>query len=105
MSRTDLPTRHFSVTSKLTHERADSHSMNIIGTFSLDGKGKVRAVFCSSFKDGADLRALVIDACICLSLLLQHGYTARAIRDKLTPSPQSILSTLIEEAIRVEEGK
>jgi hypothetical protein len=102
--RRELSSRRASVTSKLTHLRADGTNVHIVATFGFDERRKVREVFCSSFKDGTDLRALVMDACICLSLLLQHGYAVREVYNKMTPSPQSLLATLIEEAIKVEEN-
>lgn len=105
MSRTELDPRRLSITSKLTHTCADGTSLHVIATFGLDKTGKVREVFCSSFKDGADLRSLVMDACVCLSLLLQHGYSVQELRSKMTPTPHSLLATLVDEAIRIEENR
>jgi hypothetical protein len=105
MNRVSLPSRRLSVTSKLTHVTAADGQLHVIATFGLDDRHQVRELFCSSFKDGVDVRALVMDACVCLSLLLQHGYSVRELRDKLAPAPSSLLATLIDEAIKVEEGK
>lgn len=105
MTRVSLPSRRLSVTSKLTHVRADGAEMHVIATFGIDEQGRVREVFCSSFKDGMDLRALVIDSCVCLSLLMQHGYSVRDVRAKMVSSPHSLLATLVEEAIRLEEER
>lgn len=100
--RTELPPRRLSVTSKLSHVRADGSDLHVIATFGIDHQHKVREVFCSSFKDGADIRAFVMDACVCLSLLLQHGYSVQDLRGKMTPTPRSLLATLVDEAIKVE---
>lgn len=102
--RTPLSNRRQSVTSKLHHMQAGGGDLHVIATFGIE-RGRVREIMCSSFKDGADLRALVMDACIVMSLLLQHGYNVQELRAKLTPAPQSLLATLIDEAIKLEECK
>jgi len=104
VSRTTLSDRRLSITAKLTHIKADGGELHVIATFGLD-RGQVREVFCSSFKDGADVRGLVIDACVCMSLLLQHGYSVRDLKGKLIPAPQSVLATLVDAAIEIEGEK
>jgi hypothetical protein len=37
--------------------------------------GRLREIFCSGTKDGSELRALITDACIAVSHLLQRGAT------------------------------
>jgi hypothetical protein len=64
---------------------ADGREISLTVTFGFDGADNVREVFCADFKAGSDLHAVVMDACILLSRLLQHG-----------DPPEELASTLCE---------
>ena len=44
--------------------------------------------YAGGFRSGSDMEFTMHDACILISLLLQHGYEARDILTKLSRSPQ-----------------
>lgn len=104
MSRNPLKDRRFSVTVKVQHTWANGKTQKVLTTFGFDEQtGKIRELFCSDFKEGTDLHTLLMDACMTLSLLLQHGYAVDDIRNKLVPAPRSLLASLIDEAVRLEK--
>ena len=66
--RTVLPNRRPGCTTEIIHE---GHSY--IVTFGFDKVGRVREVFLRQNKTGSDIDSMMSDACIAISLLLQHG--------------------------------
>jgi len=107
MSRQQLPDRRPNVTAKIVHTNAAGYTKNLLVTFGFGEEGpartrRVREVFCADFKEGTDLHTLITDACVCLSLLLQHGYDAKVLRSKFMPAPKSLLHTLIDAAVELE---
>lgn len=112
MPRTPLPDRRPNVTMKVSHVFAGGREQNLLVTFGFDSlttpfgtKRRIAEIFCADFKEGTDLHTLITDACVCLSLLLQHGYDAPTLRAKFMPAPKSLLSTLIEAAIELEQDR
>lgn len=112
MPRQSLPDRRPNVTMKVMHRFAGDREQNLLVTFGfslvvtpMGHRQRVAEVFCADFKEGTDLHTLITDACVCLSLLLQHGYDAKALRTKFMPAPKSLLSTLIEAAIELEQER
>jgi hypothetical protein len=71
--------------------------MAMDATFGFDDVGEIREVFCTDWKAGSDNYAIVSDACILLSLLLQHGYNVEDITARLC-SPPSLIGALIAAA-------
>jgi len=63
--------------------------------------GSIREVFCSDFKAGSDQQSVVMDACILLSRLLQHGDAPAEILASMC-SPFSLIGS-IANAITEEE--
>lgn len=105
MSRVSLPDRRPSVTVKVYHVWANDRTNNLQVTFGFDEVGHVREMFCADFKEGTDMHVLIGDACVVMSLLLQHGYSVREVRHKLAPTPHSILATLLDTALEVESER
>lgn len=68
MTRTPLPNRRDGVTVPVVHR-----NQTFACTFSFDDSGHVREAFMRSTKEGNDFSALMVDACIAVSILLQHG--------------------------------
>lgn len=73
MTRIAIPNRRRQVTEIVTHITPSGESPYTV-TFGVHA-GRVLEVFCSSPKSGSDSQATVNDACIAISLLLQHGMT------------------------------
>lgn len=103
MTRVTLPSRRLNTTVKCRHEWASGNASKLLITFGFDEEGRVRELFCADFKEGTDMHTLVMDACVVLSLLLQHGYKASELRNKLAQAPQSLLATLVGEVAKMEE--
>jgi hypothetical protein len=62
-------------------------------TFGFNMAGDVAEVFCDDFKAGSDMHATVMDACILLSRLLQHGDTPEELAATLC-NPPSVIGTI-----------
>lgn len=104
MTRKELNPRRANFTAKIVHQWDAGREQKVVVTYGLDpSRRRVQEVFCSDFKEGTDLHTLIMDACVCLSLLLQHGYGVKELRSKLAPAPKSLLHTILEEAVRYEE--
>ena len=72
-------------------------------TFGYDDRRKIRELFCADFKEGNDMHTLIGDACVAISLLLQHGHSAQDVSNKMAPAPQSLLKTMVDAAITLEK--
>lgn len=105
VDRIPRPARYNSVNVKLTHSLGDNRGQSVIATYGLDRHGKVRAVFCASFKEGSEQNAVSMDGCKLLSLLLQHGYTPGELVDKLEGETRSVLGTIMRGAMEIENDK
>lgn len=105
MTRTPLPDRRRNVTEKVTHTLSNGAERGLLVTFGFDARGHVRELFCADFKEGTDMHGLIGDGCMAVSLLLQHGYRVSAIVDKMAPDPKSVLRTLVEAALRLEDER
>jgi hypothetical protein len=106
MTRLALPDRRQSVTILVTH---GNHEFT--ASFGLDHVGRVKEVFYSGLKTGTDMAALITDACILISILLQYGMSASQIAEKLGEnkpegssegSPASVIGTLSRAAAELE---
>lgn len=99
--RTKLPDRRYSSTVKVRWVRYDGKELNIQVTIGFDAEGKAREVFCGDFKAGSDNQAIVMDSCILLSRLLQHGDTPADLKASMCEPPSLIGA--IADAIQREE--
>ena len=72
MTRQRLPDRRASVTDRVEFDSA-GRTYRVHVTVGFDAAGAPREVFCAAWKSGAELQSIVIDACILMSRLLQHG--------------------------------
>jgi hypothetical protein len=108
MTRTSLPNRRPNETVELMFN--DTRYEVTIGFFPTTGR--VGEVFTHGAKVGSAMDAILDDACVALSLLLQHGVAPSALaasmgRDGNGKRPSSIiggLADLLEEADRVHVG-
>lgn len=100
--RSKLPSRRASVTEnvRFTTESGTDKSLNV--TFGFSPNGVLQEVFTASFKTGSDTHALIMDACILLSTLMQHGYSPAQLAQKLC-HPPSLIGTVAAAAARMEQ--
>jgi hypothetical protein len=98
--RTRLADRRFSVTDPVPFVKSDGGEIRLTVTFGFDEVGQVREVFCADFKAGSDMHAAVMDTCILLSRLLQHGDTPQELAQTLCPP--SIIGCIAKAAAQIE---
>lgn len=78
--RTPIPNRRPNLTSSVAWSRGGP-DQKLIVTFGFARDGSIREVFCAGFRADTDFCALVNDACIMMSWLLQLGVSLDAIVD------------------------
>lgn len=102
MRRDRLPNRRRSETLELSHE---GHSFAI--TIGYDDAGQPREVFAGGAKIGTGMAHIIADACVVISLALQHGADASGILKSLgrvpdldrggeADRPASVLGEIVE---------
>jgi hypothetical protein len=101
VSRERLPDRRGNNTCKVTYTSANGKETKLLITLGYDDGGRVKEIFCADFKAGSDYQAIVMDVCILLSRLLQHGDTPEEIVASLTES--SLVRTLVQTACELKE--
>lgn len=82
--RVKIPNRRYGATTVVEWVNFDGSTREYVCTFSFGPMGRVSEVFVSATgkgasKVGSDEQAVVNDACIAISLLLQHGVPADAL--------------------------
>lgn len=100
MNRTSLPQRRPSMT-----QRAEHSGFEYTLTVGFDKAGQPREVFADGAKYGSDRAHVVSDACVLISLLLQHGAQPDAIAKSLGteispfagPQASSIIGAIVGE--------
>lgn len=73
MTRSPIQDRRANVTEEVAWAPAGGPDTKLIVTYGLDRFGKVKEAFCAGFRANTDICMLTNDACIMMSLLLQHG--------------------------------
>jgi hypothetical protein len=97
MTRQRLPHRRPSITAELVH---DGHTYAVSIGFD-PSDGRVGEVFTHGAKVGSAMDGILDDACIALSLLLQHGIEPSALASSMGrlgdgTSPASIIGALAD---------
>lgn len=101
--RTKLPDRRGSVNRNVYFESANGNQVKVVVTVGYDDQCRAREVFCADFKAGSNTQAIVMDACILVSRLLQHdGETPEALAASMC-SPPSLIGAIIR-AIYEDQG-
>ncbi len=102
--RHSLPTRRLTETRKVS--TADGHTIYLsVGCDPRDPTRPREIFYSAGFKSGSQLEFLVQDACVLISLLLQHGHLPRDIAKSLSRVEQpdskidhgSIVGLIVEE--------
>lgn len=92
--RSKLPDRRLCVNVPVTFTSVSGTQHKLIITVGYDVTNyQLREVFCADFKAGSDTHATVMDACILLSRLLQHGDTPQELVASMC-SPPSLIGTI-----------
>ena len=105
------PARRLSETRRVEHVRSDGVAIRIlvsVGYAADDPLRPVEVFYAEGFRSGADLEFLTQDACVLVSLLLQHGVPPARIAAAMsrredpggTISPGSLAGTIAAELAR-----
>ncbi len=94
-SRQRMPNRRENETVDLVF---DGHRYHVTVGFAVDGRP--REVFCHGGKVGSGMDLILDDACVALSLLLQHGAEPQALAHSMgrleNGAPASIIGALVD---------
>jgi len=106
MTRPSLPPRRPSVTEKITIVMASGSEFQVLITvgFADDAMQRPIEVFCADFKAGTDLHSMVMDSCIALSRLLQHGDDPEELAKSFS-KPRSMLGFIAMEVSKMKGPK
>ena len=104
MTRGKIPDRRPNETFNLTYTSYSGTARTLIVTVGFDRDAKPFEVFCASFKVGTDTNAIVSDACIMMSRLLQHGETPAEIARGMC-QPHSLLGQIAAALVRYEPSR
>lgn len=86
-ARHELPTRRLTSTQKFT--TPEGHTIHLSVGYDPYEKKRPREVFYSGgFRSGSQLEFLVQDACVLISILLQHGHRPADIQKSLARTEQ-----------------
>jgi hypothetical protein len=100
--RTKLRERRFCANLNVTYRMFNGKEIKLAVTVGYDDQWNAKEVFCADFKSGSDNQALVMDACILLSRLLQHGDTPQDLVNSMC-SPLSLIGTICEAILGEQE--
>lgn len=102
--RTRLPDRRPSVTQRVKHTLGDGKEQKVLVTFGYfsEHDTRIREIFTADFKAGSDAQTMIVEACILISRLLQHGTTPLMLLGSLS-EPRSLLGSILEQAAKIEK--
>lgn len=113
MSRSTLPNRRASITANVAWTSPADVDTKLIATFGFDNDSHVREVFCAGFRRESDMCALMNDACILLSRLLQYGERLEDLALSMSENrregerdgpPASMMGAIMRTAVEVERA-
>jgi hypothetical protein len=97
--RVTLPSRRPGVSLDLEFSARPGHVVELATHYGFDETHTVREVFCLPLKTGTDLQTMVHQACIVISMALQHGATmdelARVLGEDGEEKPRSIIGHIV----------
>ena len=94
--RIRLPDRRRSTTIEVEAVLDNNHRQKLIVTVGFGDDGRPMEVFCASFRAGTAMNFIVMDACILISRLLQHGDDPRDILQTLRSDTLSLIGVIAE---------
>ena len=106
--RNPPPPRRLTETRRVEHLRSDGTAIRIlvsVGYADDDPLRPIEVFYAEGFRSGADLEFLMQDACVLISLLLQHGVPPERIAASMAtreepdgqPTPGSLAGTIATE--------
>jgi len=107
--RLKLHERRLAVNLPVTFESVAGRKFNLVITVGYDDSFQLKEVFCADFKSGSDNQAIIMDACILLSRLLQHGDMPQELVKSMCNNPPSLIGTICkavcdEQELAVQDG-
>ena len=93
MSRAKLPDRRPSMTQKVYVALDGGKQVKLLVTIGFNSLGRPMEVFTADFKAGTAMHTIVMDACVMMSRLLQHGDTPLELYKALA-RPESVLGAI-----------
>lgn len=102
MTRQKPPNRRLTVNRKVPFEQSNGKVVQLLITIGFDAQCHVNEVFCADFKAGSDQHAAVMDGCILISRLFQHGENPKEIAETLGKA--TILKTIVEAVAEEDNG-
>ena len=109
--RHDLPKRRLTETRRI--ETSDGHTIHLSVGYDPNEDGRPREVFYSAgFKSGSALEFQIQDACVLISILLQHGhrpddiakFLARTERPDGAIAYASVTGLIADELVKVQHS-
>lgn len=104
--RTVIANRRPNLTTVVQWTGSAGPDHKLIVTFGIERK-LVKEAFCAGFRSGTDVCALANDACIMMSLLLQHGVDISTIADacgqEREGQPSSLLGAIAREGVIIQK--
>jgi hypothetical protein len=91
MTRETLPNRRASELFEFEHA-----GVSYTATISRFGDGRIAELFIDHSRPNSQIAELANDAAVLVSLLLQHGVTAAAIRHSISGPPRVALDVILE---------
>lgn len=101
MTRVVLPNRRSSITEPMIFHGDAGHQVKVLITIGFNAKDDPIEVFCADFKAGTALHAIVMDACILFSRLLQHGDLPDDLEQSMC-QPHSLLGSIAAAVARYQ---
>lgn len=111
MTRQRLPDRRLNATRKVTWATYGGNEQSILVTFGFqrvwgpecEPQYSVAEIFCADFKAGSDTQAIVTDACVLISRLLQSSNDTVADLRKSMCEPPSLIGCILQAACDEED--
>lgn len=112
MTRTAIKDRRANITTSIEWTSSNGPDVKLNVTYGMNDQGYIKEAFCAGFRAGTDVCALANDACIMMSLLLQHGVTIAHVADACGENrpegatsgpPASLLGAIAREGVLIEK--
>jgi hypothetical protein len=95
MPRHKLEARRPSVTRRVSVTLDGGKEVHVLVTVGFDAEYQPKEIFCADFKAGTALHAIITDACILMSRLLQHGNPPADLLDSMG-EPRSLIGRMAQ---------
>ena len=98
MPRVKLPNRRPNLTKEVFVTLDGDKKIKLLVTIGFDFNNQPMEVFCADFKAGTAMHTIIMNACIIMSRLLQHGNTPQEIYKALA-QPPSVLGEIAKAMV------